>query len=145
MTLIHQPFEQLSVKTLYDIMNIRLTVFVEEQRIMYVDTDYKDHHAEHWMIYDDDKLVNYARVFKPGTIYENYYSIGRVATHKHARHKGYATTLLKAIQKHYHASIKISAQFYLKDYYQSLGFNPASEPYIEEGIKHISMIYKPEE
>ncbi|MGB0175417.1 MAG: GNAT family N-acetyltransferase, partial [Acholeplasmataceae bacterium] len=62
-----------------------------------------------------------------------------------ARHKGYATTLLKAIQKHYHASIKISAQFYLKDYYQSLGFNPASEPYIEEGIKHISMIYKPEE
>ena len=145
MIIIHQSFEQLHIKTLYDIMNLRLTVFVEEQHIMYVDTDYKDVFAEHWMVYVNEKLVSYARVFPPGTIYDNYFSIGRVATHKNERKNGYATKLLRAIQSYCGAPIKISAQYYLKAYYESIGFVSVSEPYIEEGIKHLAMIYTPKQ
>ena len=143
MTVKHLTFEALSPKMLYDILNIRLTVFVMEQNIMYVDTDYKDLHAEHWMIYKDDKLISYARVFKPGIIYENYHSIGRIATLKAYRHQGHATRLIQEILKFNAQDTKISAQYYLKEYYESLGFQAVSQPYIEEGIKHIAMVYTP--
>lgn len=143
MTVKHQSFEELTPKVLYDIMNIRLTVFVEEQGIMYVDTDYKDLQATHWMLYEGDTLVSYARVFEPGVIYESYYSIGRVATHKSYRNKGYATLLLNSIIEACDSTIKISAQYYLKAYYEKIGFKSISDSYIEEGIKHLAMIYTP--
>jgi len=143
MTLIHKAFDALSPKTLYDILNIRLTVFVMEQKIMYVDTDYKDLVADHWMIYEEDKLISYARVFKPGIIYEEYYSIGRIATIQSFRQQGHATRLIQEILKFYGHQTKISAQYYLKQYYESLGFQAVSQPYIEEGIKHIAMVYTP--
>lgn len=143
MTLKHEAFSQLSTRTLYDILNIRLTVFVEEQKIMYVDTDYKDLVADHWMIYNGETLVSYARVFPPGTIYDDYYSIGRIATLKPFRQQGFATKLIKAILNHYPHQVKISAQYYLRKYYEKLGFQAISEPYMEEGIKHIAMVYVP--
>lgn len=144
MTIKKIPFKQLDVQTLYDILNIRLTVFVEEQDIKYVDTDYKDLHADHWLVYEGQKLVSYARVFMPGLIYD-VHAIGRVATFKEHRNKGYATALLKEILTHYDAPFKISAQYYLKDYYQSIGFEVVSKMYIEEGIEHIAMTYTPKE
>lgn len=143
MTIKHEEFNSLTPKTLYDILNIRLTVFVKEQKIMYVDTDYKDLKADHWMIYEDDKLISYARVFKPGIIYEDYYSIGRIATLKPFRNRGHATRLIREILTFYNHPTKISAQYYLKQYYESLGFKAISQPYIEEDIKHIAMVYTP--
>jgi ElaA protein len=37
------------------------------------------------------------------------------------------------------ANIRISAQLHLKDFYQSLNFEPVGDPYDEDGISHISM------
>ncbi|KXK42085.1 MAG: N-acetyltransferase GCN5 [Bacteroidetes bacterium OLB11] len=39
-------------------------------------------------------------------------------------------------------SIQISAQLYLKAFYESLGFTVSSSPYLEDDILHISMIKK---
>lgn len=36
--------------------------------------------------------------------------------------------------------IKIGAQAYLIDFYQSAGFEPVSEIYLEDGIEHVEMI-----
>jgi ElaA protein len=36
-------------------------------------------------------------------------------------------------------SIRVEAQFYLKNFYQSFGFIQTSEVYLEDGIEHISM------
>ena len=36
--------------------------------------------------------------------------------------------------------IHISAQCYLQQFYQDLGFKPASEPYLEDDIPHLKMI-----
>ncbi|MCU0626757.1 MAG: GNAT family N-acetyltransferase [Gemmatimonadaceae bacterium] len=38
------------------------------------------------------------------------------------------------------ASIRLGAQRYLEAFYGSLGFVPAGEPYVEDGIPHIEMV-----
>jgi ElaA protein len=37
-------------------------------------------------------------------------------------------------------TVKISAQVYLKNFYESHGFEAISEHYVEDGIPHIDMI-----
>ena len=41
------------------------------------------------------------------------------------------------------AGIAIGAQAYLRSFYASLGFVAAGEPYLEDGIFHIHMQFKP--
>ena len=48
---------------------------------------------------------------------------------------------IKAIKNHYDTSvIKISAQTYLKKFYESHDFKQVGEGYHEDGIPHIAMI-----
>jgi ElaA protein len=48
---------------------------------------------------------------------------------------------IKAIREHYSESlIKISAQTYLKRFYNNLEFFEVGEEYLEDGIPHIAMI-----
>lgn len=141
LNIIHKPFEALTPSMLYDIMDIRLTVFVMEQEIMYVDTDYKDQHSIHYMLYDGDQLVSYLRLIKPGFKYDEY-TIGRVATYQPYRQKGYATMLIKACMNDIKGSpIRISGQAYLKEYYEKLGFVTVKGPYLEEEILHYEMLF----
>jgi ElaA protein len=37
-------------------------------------------------------------------------------------------------------TIKVSAQTYLKKFYETLGFEQIGEEYLEDGIPHIAMI-----
>ncbi len=137
-----KSFEELSPHMLYDIMHLRLKVFVEEQNIVYVDTDYDDIHADHVMYFENDAIVSYARVLKKDQRYKDHMSIGRVATHMNHRNKGYATEILKTILSSYKENFMISAQAYLTQYYEKFGFKVISEPYIEEGILHVKMRYE---
>jgi ElaA protein len=43
---IHKTFEQLTNQEVYQILDIRNDVFVIEQKIVYLDTDYKDQYAK---------------------------------------------------------------------------------------------------
>jgi ElaA protein len=137
-----KSFDALTSQELYDIMNLRLTVFVEEQQIMYVDTDYDDIKADHVMYIKENRIVSYARVLKRDQRYKGYMSIGRVATYKDARHQGYASEILKTILARYKEPFMISAQAYLIRYYEKFGFKVISKPYIEEGISHVKMLYE---
>ena len=137
-----KSFDALKSQELYDIMNLRLTVFVEEQQIMYVDTDYDDIKADHVMYIKANQIVSYARVLKRDQRYKGYMSIGRVATYKDARHQGYASEILKTILARYKEPFMISAQAYLIKYYEKFGFKVISKPYIEEGILHVKMLYE---
>jgi len=48
---------------------------------------------------------------------------------------------IKAIKEHYgEDKIKISAQKYLKKFYEHHGFVQKGEEYLEDGIPHIGMI-----
>ena len=139
-----KKFDDLTPKMLYDIMHLRLKVFVEEQNIMYVDTDYDDIHADHIFYTVDDTIVSYARVLQKDQRYKDHMSIGRVATHSAYRQKGYASQILNYILSNYQENFMISAQAYLQHYYERFGFKVVSEPYMEEGILHVKMRYKHE-
>ncbi|MDX9691514.1 MAG: GNAT family N-acetyltransferase [Acholeplasmataceae bacterium] len=138
--IVKKSFQDLTNQEVYDLLDIRLDVFVTEQHILYTDTDYKDQDSIHYLLYDQNQVISYLRLIKPGYKYDEY-SIGRVATRLPYRNKGYATKLLieakNDIKGH---PIRISAQAYLKDYYLKLGFIPVGEPYIEEGILHVEML-----
>lgn len=139
-----KTFNELTVYELYDILQLRSTVFVVEQQCVYQDIDGKDQKALHILGVEKDTIVAYARIFKPNDYFE-YASIGRVVVAKNQRRHQYGYDIMNASINTIHqyfkeTTIKISAQVYLKNFYNNLGFNQIGEPYLEDGIPHIAMI-----
>ncbi|QLH42931.1 MAG: GNAT family N-acetyltransferase [Coxiellaceae bacterium] len=136
-------FTDLSVPELYAILALRSDVFVVEQSCVYLDPDGKDSYAIHLLGEEAGELVAYLRLFPPTDI-ENYLVFGRVVTSRAARTKGYGKKMMQELlvycNKYYPGvEIKCSAQFYLKKFYESFGFQALGEVYDEDGIPHISM------
>ncbi len=139
-----KEFSQLSTKQLYDILQLRSEVFVVEQNCVYQDLDGKDLNALHILGYKNKKVVAYTRAFKPNDYFENA-SIGRVVVSKDQRKHNYGNDIMKAsikaIEEHFdETKIILSAQTYLKHFYNSLGFKETGKEYLEDGIPHIKMI-----
>ena len=141
---ITKKFSELTTNELYAILQLRSEVFVVEQDCVYQDLDFKDQQALHVIGYKDDKIVAYTRIFKPGYYFENA-SIGRVVVAKNERKYGFGHVIMKAsieaIQENFKVNtIKISAQTYLKKFYESHEFSKIGKEYLEDGIPHIGMI-----
>jgi ElaA protein len=136
-----KKFNQLTNQEIYDMLDLRYTVFLMEQKIFYVDTDYKDQDSMHYFIKNaEGKIISYLRVLPKGLKYEEF-SVGRVVTDEKYRKKGLATLLMETVKKDLLGNpIRISGQAYLKEYYENLGFKTVLGPYIEEGILHYEML-----
>ena len=139
-----KTFTELSPQDIYNILQLRSEVFVVEQNCVYQDIDDKDHYALHLLLKKDDYLIGYSRIFKAGDYFKEA-SIGRVLIKKQDRNNRHGTLLMelsiKAIKDHFKENtVKISAQTYLKKFYNELGFDPIGEEYLEDGIPHIAMI-----
>lgn len=137
-------FDELSIKELYKILHLRAEIFVVEQDCVYQDIDNKDQKAIHVIGYKDEDIVAYTRLFDARDYYENA-SFGRVLVSEKERKYGYGHDLIKvsikAIETNFKTKkIKISAQKYLKKFYESHGFIKLGEEYLEDGIPHIAMI-----
>ena len=142
----HKPFNELSPFELYAILQLRNEVFVVEQNCVFQDADDKDQLAIHFMGWKEDKLVAYTRLFDKGLTYDKA-SIGRVVSSSTVRGSGIGKELMQeSIQLLYSIwgkqPIKIGAQFYLKKFYESFGFQQTSDIYLEDGIEHIEMVLK---
>lgn len=140
-----KKFNELKVEELYEILRVRSEVFVVEQNCVYNDQDGKDIESIHIMIVEDTKIMAYLRVIKPGVSYDDA-SIGRVLVTSEARKKGLARKIVCAginyITNNWNENkITIGAQNYLRDFYESLGFEAVSEVYLEDGIPHLDMTY----
>lgn len=138
-----KPFEALSLPELYSVLQLRSEVFVVEQNCVYQDIDGKDEKALHVIGELDGQTVAYCRLFKPGDYFDQA-SIGRVIVKETFRDKKWGHDLIReaieAITIHFGESqITISAQLYLKKFYESHGFKQTSEEYLEDGIPHIEM------
>jgi len=139
-----KTFEQLSLEELYFILQLRSEVFVVEQDCVYQDIDAKDQYALHIIGKKDTKIIAYTRVFKGGDYFKEA-SIGRVVVSLKDRHLNYGQQIMEAsivaIKNNYDTSeIKISAQKYLENFYNNLGFKTIGDPYLEDGIPHIAML-----
>ncbi len=142
-----KPFAELTPNELYDILRLRQVVFIEEQKCIYVDCDNKDQTSDHLMGYLNDKLVICCRLLPKGLAYSDYVSFGRLVNDKSIRGTGEGKKVLRMaidfLEKIYpKEKIKISAQYYLLKYYESLGFKAEGEVYQEDLLPHIAMIYK---
>ena len=138
-----KPFSELSLLELYQILQLRSEVFVVEQNCVYQDIDFKDQKALHVLGFKNDTIIAYTRIFKKGYYFDNA-SIGRVVVKESERRFGYGHDLMKvsikAIETEFQdQKITISAQLYLKKFYESHGFIQIGETYLEDGIPHIRM------
>ncbi|HJW17042.1 MAG TPA: GNAT family N-acetyltransferase [Flavisolibacter sp.] len=139
-----KTFEALTPFELYAILQLRNEVFVVEQNCVFQDADDKDQASWHLMGMQEDRLVAYTRLVPPGVSYDEP-SIGRVVTSPLVRGTGIGKELMQQSIAECHRlfgeqAIKIGAQYYLKQFYGSLGFEQVSEIYLEDGIEHIYML-----
>jgi ElaA protein len=136
-------FNELSLQELYSLLKLRSHVFVVEQNCVYQDVDGKDEKALHLLGVYKEEIVAYARLFKAGDYFENA-SIGRVVIHPEARDKKWGHEMMQqalaGIESQFNANqITISAQLYLKKFYETHDFVQTSEIYLEDDIPHIEM------
>jgi len=140
-----KPFAALTTADLYTLLQLRSEVFVVEQACAFQDLDGHDQAAYHLLGYTEaGELAAYARLFAAGRSYAQV-SIGRVVTAPRHRRAGLGRQLLsQAIaqcDELFGAQpIKIGAQLYLKNFYESFGFVQQGEGYLEDGIPHIYML-----
>lgn len=144
LNIVIKPFNKLSVEELYNILQLRSEIFVVEQNCVYQDMDDKDQKALHVLGKKNNKIIAYTRIFKSGD-YFDIPSIGRVIVSKSERQYGYGYDIMNAsinaIKQNFKESkIKLSAQCYLKKFYNNLGFIEVGEEYLEDDIPHICMI-----
>lgn len=142
------PFCQINSEDLYQMLKLRSEVFVLEQQCAYLDLDGLDQQAHHvFRKSSGNQIMSYARILPPVLPNNQYSSIGRVVVAPSHRHKNLGRDLMLAavaftenlFPNH---PIQISAQTYLTQFYQSLGFVNTGHFYLEDDIPHQEMRYK---
>jgi len=140
-----KSFRELSAAELYSILQLRSAVFVVEQQCVYQDLDGKDEAALHlWASDEEGHIVACCRILPAGVSYPEA-SVGRVAAAVSQRKRGTGRLLMEKamayIQQEWQSPVRISAQEYLRHFYESLGFVPTGYSYLEDGIPHIEMLH----
>lgn len=142
MKLVVKRFEELSVNELYDIMKLRIDIFVVEQNCPYYDLDDLDQDAIHVYIEEDGIIKTYLRVMDRN-VESEYVSIGRVVNRNHG--KGYGKRIMDegikvAIERFNAEKIYLEAQSYAKGFYEKFGFKQISDEFVMDDIPHIKML-----
>ena len=149
MSVLNHAFDELDVHTLYQLLKLRVDVFVVEQTCPYPELDNKDTlpSTRHVYLKEQDSIGAYARCLAPGVSFDQGAAIGRVAVGLGSRGHGYARLIMKEAiatcrQLWPGKPVMVSAQVYLVGFYQSLGFQMLGESYEEDGIPHQDMMLR---
>ncbi|MBW9055792.1 GNAT family N-acetyltransferase [Rhizobium mesosinicum] len=139
--------DELPARELYDLLRMRVDVFVVEQNCPYPELDGKDIDALHLRLLDGGELIASTRLLKPQSAHDPV-KIGRVVVSPAHRGKRLGDALMKesiaACEKLFPANpIALSAQAHLRRFYESFGFVETSEEYLEDGIPHLDMVRQP--
>ena len=129
MKLIVKHFNELTTVELFNILKLRVSVFVVEQKCHYQEVDDADTLAYHLWLEDDDGIEAYARVLPTRVTFEEA-SIGRIIARK--RRCGLGTRIvneaIKVVEEKFgENTIKIEAQVYAKHLYEKCGFVQSSD------------------
>ena len=141
-----KPFDALTLNELYNILQLRAEIFVVEQDCIYNDLDGLDRVAIHQFLKKEGEIIAYSRLLKPGTRFSEY-SIGRVVVKQSARGNRLGIEMMNEaknfiINQWKATKIKVSAQKYLRKFYEDLGFEIVTEEYLEDGIPHFGMVFQ---
>ena len=137
-----KKWDDLSTDEVQSIFGLRSEVFIVEQECPYQDVDQRDPEANHLLLYENNILCGYTRIFPKNTYFKEA-SFGRTVVKKKYRGKGYGNVLVKEsiafLKSKKENTIKISAQSYLKKFYASHGFITKGDEYLEDNIPHTAM------
>lgn len=139
-------FRNLDADDLYDLLKLRVDVFVVEQNCAYPEIDEKDRHPETRHLIGKNtggKVVAYSRLLPPGLSFEQA-SLGRVVVARDSRGQGISRAMLEIALEQMAViwpgrTVRIGAQVYLREFYETLGFKAVSTAYLEDGIAHVNM------
>lgn len=139
----YKQLEELSAKDLHLILRERTKVFVVEQAAAYQEVDDIDLYATHLVKRCKDRVEAYCRVY----VKDGYARIGRVMVPESCRNLGYGRELLQVALNYIGVrypkrDIQIQAEAYLKQFYESFGFEIISDLYYDENIAHYDMKLK---
>lgn len=157
-----KTFDELTSVDLYHVLKARSQVFVVEQNCVYQDMDEVDFDCLHLIAHQNQALVGYCRIIPPEfnklksnltadapgikTSNTAMPAIGRVLVLAEQRGNGLARQIMTQAIAHCRKKygkktpIIISAQTYLLGFYESLGFVPEGDRYLEENIEHVKMV-----
>lgn len=140
-------FQHLTVQQLYDVLQLRVDVFVVEQQCAYRELDEYDRHPEARHISgrnEGGELIAYARILPPGLRHPEV-NLGRFVVKANFRKQGIGHQLLQAALQGIagcwpEIPIKMSAQSHLHRFYAQYGFLQVTDGYLEDGIPHVEMV-----
>ena len=139
-----KAFADLTVHELQALHILRQQVFVVEQNCVYRDADDTDCISWHLFALDEKgNALATCRLIPAGHKYVEA-AIGRLANAQTVRGSGMGRAIMQAaiaeLNQRSPGPIRISAQQYLQKFYESLGFEVVSQPYLEDDIPHLEML-----
>jgi ElaA protein len=137
------PLEAMSPRDLYEVLALRVAVFVVEQECAFPELDGRDLEpdAVHWWSRDEAGVLTAClRVLvEPGVGHR----VGRVVSAPAARGTGAAATLMRAALATLPGAVVLGAQVRVRGFYERLGFAVDGPEYDEDGIPHVPMLRVP--
>ena len=136
--------KDLDAATLYELLKLRVEVFVVEQATPYPELDGRDLLAEtrhFWLENSEGQVVSTLRLMEEHPGGQKAFRIGRVCTKRSDRGQGHTAGLLTAALAEVGDSpCHINAQTYLVEMYGRHGFVRAGDEFLDDGIPHVSMV-----
>jgi ElaA protein len=133
------PFEELDARTLYDLLRLRVDVFVVEQKCPYPELDGRDTEpgTRHVWLASGGAPVAYLRILSEP---DDTLRIGRVVVTGSLRGTGAAGRLMAtALDVVGDRACVLHAQSHLTGFYERYGFTVAGAEFLEDGIPHVPM------
>ena len=132
---------ELTAAELYDLLRLRVDVFVVEQNCPYSELDGRDLLPTTWHLWapgaDGDGVAGCLRVLAEP---DGAARVGRVVTAPSARGTGLGARLMEAALDHIgDAESVLDAQTYAQPFYARFGYEPEGDEFDEDGIPHITM------
>lgn len=126
---------------LNQVMNIRKTVFVEEQNVPpELEIDEYENTSTHFLCYSDDQKPIGAGRFRE---VDGVGKIERICVLPEARKMGAGKVIMETIieyaKKQGYKKVKLNAQTHAIPFYEKLGFTVVSEEFLDAGIPHRTM------
>jgi len=133
---------------LYDLLRLRVDVFVVEQECAYPELDGRDVEPDAVMLWaeEDEQVLATVRLLVDhaddtgAAAAADALRIGRVATTPAARGRGLAADLMRlALDRAEGRLVRLDAQAHLEGWYARFGFVVDGPGFLEDGIPHVPM------
>ncbi|GEN52864.1 GNAT family N-acetyltransferase [Halobacillus faecis] len=126
-----------------DAFYVRRVVFVDEQQVpLEIEIDEFDDTAIHFVGYEKNQPVAAARL----RFVQGFGKLERICVTKEHRGRSFGRQIIESMEEvirdYAFDKAKLNAQTHAEAFYESLGYVTISEPFMDAGIPHVTMVKK---